>query len=79
MQEWVNEKITKVHEELLALIKWHNTENNRKFNKIMKDSLTVPGIVEEFNPDAPYQALGKFLEENTAQVKKKFEDLETQL
>ena len=54
MTEMFNTKVDKVQEELLALIKWNMTENTRKFQKIIKESLTVPGLVEEFNPDVPY-------------------------
>ena len=54
MTEMFNTKVESVREELLSMIKWNNTEHNRKIQKIVKESLTVPGLVEEFNPDAPY-------------------------
>ena len=54
MQEQLDKKVATMHEYFEGKIKWMNTENNRKFTKIIKESLTVPGLVEEFNPDAPY-------------------------
>lgn len=54
MTDMFNKKVETVREELLSMIKWNNTEQNRKIQKIIKESLTVPGLVEEFNPDAPY-------------------------
>ena len=79
MQEQLDKKVEKMHEYFEAKITWMNTENNRKFTKIIKESLTVPGLVEEFNPDVPYQFLGKFLQENTIKVDKNIVNLEEKL